>query len=643
MIVATAGHVDHGKTTLVRVLTGVDTDRLPEERRRGISIDLGFAYLALPEGGTIGFVDVPGHERFIHNMISGVAAIDVGMLVVAADDGVMPQTREHLSILEMLGVGQGIVVITKTDLAGDTRVAEVKRDIERLLAGRAWQGSDLVEVSAPGGAGVDALRATLFRLQASARRRYASAEAGLRFIIDRAFVATGSGTVVTGTVVSGTLSVGDTLVVSPAGVSARVRAIQQNGVPVPLARPGQRYAINVAGVDRDQAGRGQLLVSAHLHRPSERLDVEIMLTPEGDRALRHWMPVHFHSGAAHVLARVILSGREEVGRGIKTFAQLLLAQPVTAFAGDHFVLRDQSAWQTIAGGVVVDPFGTPRRRGVDRTPQLQALASGLPEVAFSRLLDAMPEGVDIEAFGVRFGLSDAQRQRLVNAPGILLLRGRSLLAFRKDAIDARCTCIVRAVEDHHAKHPHERGIAQRALHRLVAPALPLPTFASLLKYLSERGVLDARRDVVRRQDFRPTERDGATRWLRSIEPALLATGYRGIRREELLALAPDSSDAARDLSYLVEQEALYPFTNDRYLTAAAVERLVALVQELARMHRGGFAAAQFRDHAGVGRNLTIDLLEFLDRRGVTFRVGNVRYLREDESADAAGAVDAGSA
>jgi selenocysteine-specific elongation factor len=639
VIVATAGHVDHGKTTLVRALTGVDTDRLPEEKRRGISIDLGFAYLPVPGGETIGFVDVPGHERFIHNMIAGVAAIDIGLLVVAADDGVMPQTREHLSILEMLGVTRGIVAVSKVDVATEERVAGVMSDLRALLAGRPFDPIEVLSVSALQGVGIERLRGALLECHRAMRRLEASVDAGFRFIVDRAFVLAGSGTVVTGTAVAGTVAVGESLVASPRGVTARVRGIEHDHKAVTQARPGRRYALNLAGVEREQVARGQVLVSPYLHASSDRLDVEIRLAPEGEE-LRHRTLVHFHGGAGHVSARVVLAGRACVAPGETVFAQLHLAQPVAAFTGDRFVLRDQAARRSVAGGVVIDPLGEPWRRRIDPSPRLGALAVLEPEVAFARLMDVTADGVDVAAFGQRFGLSDRQLQRLSNRHDVVLLRGVGLLAFKRSFVDALSERIQAVLATYHGAHPHDDGMLQRALHRETAVPIPWPAFASLLKSLAGRGWLDLVRERVRLQGFRPLERIEAADWLRSIEPELAASGLRGVHRDRLLAIGSDPERAQRDLGDLVRQGALVPFKDDRYLARSAVERLVDQVGHLARMHRDGFSAAQFRDHSGIGRNLTIDLLEFLDRRGVTFRAGNVRFLRDDGGSEAPGSTAA---
>lgn len=321
MIVATAGHIDHGKTTLVRALTGVDTDRLPEEKARGISIDIGFAHCRLSGGETVGFVDVPGHERFVRNMLSGVYAVDHVLLVVAADDGVMPQTREHLAILELLSVCQGTVVITKKDRVPPERIAAVAAEVGELLRHGPLEDAPLIAVSAQTRDGLDTLHARLRGAYAIARAGRRPHDLLARFVVDRAFTLRGSGTVVSGTVIAGAISCGETLVISPSGVPARVRGLQRHGAAVARAEPGERCAINIA-VEREAVARGDWLVAPTAHRPTDRIDIRLTLLPGEAGALKHWTPVHLHIGAADVPARVAIRRGVSVAPGETAYAQL---------------------------------------------------------------------------------------------------------------------------------------------------------------------------------------------------------------------------------------------------------------------------------------------------------------------------------
>ncbi|HXF66827.1 MAG TPA: selenocysteine-specific translation elongation factor, partial [Burkholderiales bacterium] len=361
MIVATAGHIDHGKTTLVKALTGVDTDRLPEEKARGISIDLGFAYLPLESGEVIGFVDVPGHERFIRNMLAGVCGIDFALLVVAADDGVMPQTVEHLHILDLLGVRRGLAVLTKSDRVPPERLAQVRVEVAELLATTRLAGIPVLATSAVTGAGVEELRRALVEAAAQQARRSAEGQY-FRLAIDRAFIIAGSGTVVTGTVFNGSVAPGDRLVISPRGTPVRVRALQIRGEPASRAQAGQRCALNLSGADLETVARGDWVLAEPIHAPTQRLDARVTVLAAETRALRHWTPLHVHLATADVTARIAIPGGAEIAPGASALVQLVLEKPIGALNGDRFILRDQSARRTLGGGVVLDPFARAARR-----------------------------------------------------------------------------------------------------------------------------------------------------------------------------------------------------------------------------------------------------------------------------------------
>ncbi len=398
MIVATAGHIDHGKTLLVKTLTGVDTDRLPEEKARGISIDLGFAYLPLAGGDLIGFVDVPGHERFIRNMLAGVCGIDFALLVVAADDGVMPQTVEHLHILDLLHVARGAAVITKVDRVDPERVKEVRENVEALLAATKLAGAPMLSVSAVTGAGIDDLRALLVA-EASGDSAHRAAGQHVRYSIDRAFSVAGSGTVVTGTVFNGVVKSGDKLVVSPAGLPVRVRGIQIHGKAADSASAGQRCALNLTGAGLDAVRRGDWVLGEAVHHPTQRIDARITVLDAEAHALEHWTPVHLHLDTSDVTARVAARRGESVAPGASALVQLVLDEPVCALRGDRFILRDQSAVRTLGGCIVVDPFAPATRRSTRaRLAELTALEHDEPEKALGALLETSAQPVYLARF-----------------------------------------------------------------------------------------------------------------------------------------------------------------------------------------------------------------------------------------------------
>ncbi|HUN69513.1 MAG TPA: selenocysteine-specific translation elongation factor, partial [Burkholderiales bacterium] len=405
MLVATAGHIDHGKTLLVKTLTGVDTDRLPEEKARGISIDLGFAYLPVGHDRLIGFVDVPGHERFIHNMLAGVCGIDFALLAVAADDGVMPQTVEHVQILDLLGIQRGIAVITKADRVDAARIGEVEAQLRALLAGSALAEIAVLPVSAVTGAGMDALRQALVAAAEAHATRYREGQ-HFRLAIDRTFAVAGSGTVVTGTVFNGEVRPGDRLLVSPRGEPARVRGIQIRGTVAECARAGDRCALNLSGVDLQAVARGDWLLHESLHAPSRRLEVRFALLPAERAPLAHWTPVHLHLATADIRARVAIRNGNAIEPGTAALAQLVTEQPVTALTGDRFILRDSSASRTLGGGRVIDPLAQESRRAsAARLAALGALEQDTAEAALAALLAIPDRAVDCRHFETVFNLT----------------------------------------------------------------------------------------------------------------------------------------------------------------------------------------------------------------------------------------------
>src|SRR3989441_3764927 len=386
-IIGTAGHIDHGKTSLIKALTGQDTDRLKEEKERGISIDLGFAHLDLPDGTQAGVVDVPGHERFIRNMLAGAHGIDLVLFTVAADDGVMPQSEEHLDILHLLGVRRGVFVITKTDLVDAARVAAVREEIDILTLDTVLEGAPVVPVSTLTGEGLDALEAAIAAQLAALAPP--PSRGHFRLPVDRAFVIRGHGVVVTGTAIAGSVREGDTLRVLPGGETARVRSLEVHGAHVPRAEHGQRVAINLAGVERSDLGRGHVVCDERLARLTARLDARVEIRPAAKRPIASHTRVRFHLGTAEVMGKlVLLGGQGEFSPRSAGWAQLVLAEPVLAMRGDRFILRDETARRTLGGGVVVNPFADRHRRAETGLEQrLEVLRGGETPVAARAFLE----------------------------------------------------------------------------------------------------------------------------------------------------------------------------------------------------------------------------------------------------------------
>jgi len=573
VIVATAGHIDHGKTTLVKALTGVDTDRLPQEKARGISIDLGFAYWKAPAGGIVGFVDVPGHERFVRNMLAGVCGIDQAMLVVAADDGVMPQTREHLHILDLLDIRAGMVVITKADRVGGERLEQVQREVRALLAGTSLAGADLLAVSAVTGQGLDALRERLADAAVHCRREHAVGRR-LRYAVDRSFVVAGSGTVVTGTVFDGIVRVGDRLLVSPAGLQARVRGIQKDGVKAEFAEAGERCALNLAGVDVAQVQRGDWVVHPDLHAPASRIDVELRVLAGEAQALRHWTPVHLHIGTREVTARVSLRRGAAIEPGQRAFARLVADRPIVAAHGDRFIVRDQSAWRTVGGGVVLDANPSHRRLPSQAwARQLRALGAPSVAQALGELVACTPAGVNAQAFSRNFKLTPQTLTRLLADAGLAMVgSGAQAVVLTGEQAQAR---MARRVQVAEVENPQHTRLWQLA----VAP-------------------------------LRAAGRAGTT-----VGALAQTTGAKEQVLRDMLHRQARSGEAVR-------------VTDERFYLRETIDDFIAVAGRVALAAPGRrFTAAEFRDAAGIGRNLAVQVLEAIDRLGATQRVGDARVVR----------------
>jgi len=633
MIVGTAGHIDHGKTSLVRALTGADTDRLKDEKARGISIDLGFAYLPAPDGGVLGFIDVPGHERFVHNMLAGATGIDFVLLVIAADDGVMPQTIEHLAIVNLLGISHGLVAITKADLVDDERLGEGRTEIANTLSATALAGAEMVAVSSATGAGIDDLRQRLFAASQAYGRRAATGR--FRLAADRSFTLQGTGTVVTGTVLSGIVSVGDQVVVSPSGLSARVRAIHAQNRPTEQGRAGDRCALNLAGdgVTKDAIARGDVVLAPELHAPAERIDATVEVLASEAKPLTQWMPVRLHHAAAEVGARIVLLGDVPVAPGDRAMVQLVLERPVAAAAGDRFVLRDTTAQRTIGGGRFLDLRAPARkRRTPERMAQLDALALPDPEAALAALLGNAPGYIDIAAFVRDHALSEAERASLVERLSLIRLQTAKAEFALLPAVWLRLKNSMTAVlQAFHADYPNLAGMGFERLRLQLEPRLPAPAFAAMLQGLarSRDVALDGAWVRLPGHEVHLTPRDEAL-WGR-IAP-LIGGGerFRPPRGRDIAGITGISeADVRRLCKLLGRMGRADEVAHDHFFLRDTVAEMVEIATRIAAaVPNGEFAAAQFRDQLNNGRKVAIQILEFFDRHGITIRRGDLRRINK---------------
>jgi len=629
MLIGTAGHIDHGKTALIKALTGMDADRLKEEKARGITIDLGYAFYPLPNGAVLGFIDVPGHERFVHNMLAGATGIDFVLLVVAADDGVMPQTREHLEIIDLLGVKGGAVALTKIDRVEPARVAVVRAEIETLLRGTALAGSPVFALSSVTGDGVPALRAHLEAVTASPPA--GAADGCFRLAVDRCFTLSGSGTVVTGTVFSGSVGAGDRLLVSPSGREVRVRSLHAQNRAAERGLAGQRCALGLAGVEKKDIARGDWIVGSAAHAPTARFDASLKLPPSATRALKHWTPVHVHLGAADVMGRVSMLQGTGIEPGGSGRAQIVLDQPVGVLHGDRFILRDQSAQQTLAGGMVLDPFAPARKvRAPARQAVLAALERPTTSDALRQLLDDAPAGVDLSWFARSFNLrAEAAESLYREAPMVLVsIAGGRRFGFAPPRWEALQQASLAALAAEHERAPELLGIEGRRLRRLATPDLSWEVFTALIEQLLAGQRVARHGPWLHLPTHRITLTGAEEKLWRAVAPLLRATPFqppwvRDIART-LTAPEPQVRSLLQRVTMLGDT---YEVMRDRFFTREAISELARIVSELAT-ENGAVTASQFRDHIGTGRKLAIRILEYFDKTGFSRRVGDAHCVRD---------------
>ncbi len=625
MIVGTAGHIDHGKTALVKALTGVDADRLKEEKARGITIDLGFAYLPNHAGEILGFVDVPGHERFVHTMLAGATGIDFALLVIAADDGIMPQTLEHLAIIDLLGIRDGLVTLTKADIASPERLAAVTHEIRATLTGTSLAAAEILPVSALTGQGVDDLRARLF---AAARNLAGRPSTGrFRLAIDRSFTLSGAGVVVTGTVLSGAVHVGDHILIGPSGLAARVRSIHAQNRPAEEGRAGDRCALNLAGdgVSKEAIRRGDVALDPELHAPTDRIDATLRILPGEAKPIGQWFPVRLHHASAEAGARVVLLDDAPIQPGAVANVQLVLDRPVAAAIGDRYIIRDVSAQRTIGGGRFLDLRAPARRRRTpERREQLAALAIDDSAVSLQALLGAAPYIWDWGAFTRDHALSQAQAVALADRLQLVVLGGGiAMLPDRWRMFRAALSDLLTAF---HAENPDLQGMGRERLRLASRPRLPAAAFLDALGDLARNGDIALEGAFVRlaSHSARLTARDEEV-W-DAIAPLLGGSDrFRPPRVRDIAGLlGRPEPDIRRLLKLAGRLGRADEVAHDHFFLRATVREMAAIAADLAA--RGEFTAAQFRDRVENGRKVAIQILDFFDRHGVTLRRGDLRRI-----------------
>jgi len=636
-VIGTAGHVDHGKSTLVQALTGIDPDRLQEEKARGMTIDLGFAWLDLPRpDGTlesVGVVDVPGHIDFIKNMLAGVGGIDAALLVVAADEGVMPQTREHLAILDLLAVPAAVVALTKSDLIDDPEWLElVELDVAELLASTHLAGAPIIPVSAVTGAGLEELKRVLATALTDLPPRRNRGRP--RLPIDRVFTLSGFGTIVTGTLLDGEFNIGDTVEILPARRTARIRSLQTHRRPVQTARPGSRVAINLTGVSADALQRGDVVVHPNTLTPTMLIDVRFRLLADAPRPLKHNQAVDFFVGAAEMPAVVRLLGAETLAPGEEGWLQLRLARPAVVAAGDRFILRQPSPSQTLGGGVIVNP--SPQRRWRRFDPrvlaQLQTLAHGQPDEILLQTLERLrlttPKtllvSAELDTATAAAALDTLRRQQALTEIGA----GEETILVSLSAWRQLVDSLVARVAEHHRQFPLRRGLLRSEARSRLQALLPGVTFTvraanAVIDVLVRQGLLHADDTLVRLPDFTPTPTPAQQQCIERVLAAFSSAPYAPPNLQDTLQMLEGNTEL---LDYLVEQGILVRLGGDVLLR---VEDFSAMVQEITAHLRaqGTITLAEVRDRFQTSRKYAQAVLEEMDARRITRREGDVRVLR----------------
>lgn len=631
IILGTAGHIDHGKTVLVRALTGIDTDRLKEEKARGITIELGFAYLDLPSGRRIGIVDVPGHERFVKHMVAGAGGIDVVALIIAADEGVMPQTREHLDICTLLGVERGLVVLTKIDLVDQELRELAVEDIKDFTKGTFLEGSPVIPVSAVTGEGIEELISALDRMVDQVEER--ATDGIFRLPIDRVFTMRGFGTVVTGTIISGTVKTGEGVEILPLEIQAKVRGLQVHNEKADQAVAGQRTAVNLQGVEKASVERGAVILHPNTVEPTNLLDVEIIHLPHTPRPLRNGVMLRFHTGTSLHLAKVLLLGKNELKPGERGYAQIRLKDRVVAFPHDRFVLRGSSLIQTIGGGVILDAHPRRHRRFKgDVITSLEQLKAGSPSFAL---------GFHIREGGVR-GLEVYKLAGYANIPPSTLSKALQELLTKKEVIkfDREAERVidrglytqlkdemVKALEAYHAAHPLKQGMPKEELKSKLPPEVDGKLFNSLITDLTADQAVAQEKDKVRLSGHQIALEGRQQELEDQIEGIMRRSGLSPPSVKELSEqLKAGEKEVEEILSLLANEGSVVKLKGGVHFHQDPLQelrgRLVAFLKE-----KGTISTQDFKALTGVSRKYTIPLAEYFDAIKVTVRVGDERILR----------------
>ncbi|MTV50582.1 selenocysteine-specific translation elongation factor [Heliobacillus mobilis] len=635
IIIGTAGHVDHGKTQLVKALTGVDTDRLKEEKERGISIELGFAPFVLPRGLQAGFVDVPGHERFIKQMVAGVSGMDLVMLIIAADEGIMPQTREHLDIIELLQVPRGMVVLTKADLVDEEWLELMVDEVKEFLSGTSLSQVPIIAVSSTTGIGLPELKQCIVeKVSHLPRRPFAGA---VRLPIDRVFTVSGFGTVVTGTLASGVISAGDVLSIMPSERTVRVRGLQVHGKKVDAAQAGQRVAVNVTGVEVSQVERGDVLAKPGLLTPSYRISVRLKALPGRDKPLKDRERIRFHSGTRETLGRISLLDREELAPGEEAYAQIILEDPIVTVKGDRFVLRTYSPALTVGGGQIIEPVAAKLKK--NRQDIVYALATketGSPIERLTHHLTQTGNPLSMSEAAKVLDVTKAEIESIVTeirsseTPfDIFVFQGDGepyFLAVTR--LEGLVKSIERELGAFHQKYPLRPGLPKEDLKGRLTPQWDQKAYGALLATLHQKGRISLHENLLARSGYVPVPEGEVARRLNALEQQFASTGLQPptlseVTKEWVEAEQRTLSELEEYLNYLTESGRLQKIADGLLFHRQALQNFIDTVEKGLTSY-GELTVADVRNLTGSSRKYIVPLLEWSDRERVTRRVGDKR-------------------
>jgi selenocysteine-specific elongation factor len=630
IILGTAGHIDHGKTSLVKALTGIDTDRLKEEKERGITIELGFAYLDLPSGQRLGIIDVPGHERFIKNMVAGASTIDLVALIIAADEGIMPQTREHLDICTLLGIKKGLVALTKIDMVEEDWLDLVQEDIREFLKGTFLEGVPLVPVSSTTGQGIPELIGILEKLAAEIEER---SSAGIfRLPVDRVFTMRGFGTVITGTAISGSLSVGDQVSIYPQEIQAKVRGIQVHNQDTEQVRAGLRTAINLQGIEKAIVNRGDIVSSPQGLFPSSLLDIRITMLKSAERPLKNRAQVRFHSGTSEIMGRVVLLEGEEIKPGESQFCQLRLTELVALLPGDLAVIRSYSPVRTIGGAQVLNVIpGKHKRLQAGVAAQLRILESGSdPEKTALQVLLAGVMGMSRQKLGRVLAVPPKKLDEILKD----LLSHRVLIQWDKEnrfmVHQEEFSKLIKAIEDllgdYHKANPLKPGLQKEELKSRLPQIKEAKLFNFILNHLSDQGILVQEKELVRLKSHTVQLKEDQQAARDAIEKIYLKSGLEPPYFKDLVEKYP-KGNPKEVLDLMVKEGKLIKVKEDLYFHSQAIEGLKKRLVQWLR-EKKEITTPEFKEMTRTSRKYTIPLLEYFDAIQMTMRVEDKRLLRE---------------